>query len=114
VPVIGSVAGSSINEFVQVAGRFEEAGVIAVELNVSCPHEEVGLIGQDCKLTYQVVKAVKDAVNIPVIVKLTPNVTSIVDVALEAEKAGADALTAINTVKGMVIDVDTGYPTLSN
>ncbi|WEU40644.1 MAG: dihydroorotate dehydrogenase [Candidatus Odinarchaeum yellowstonii] len=112
VPVIGSVAGFSVNEFVEVAKRFEEAGVIGVELNISCPHEKVGLIGQDCKLTYQVVKAVKNSVKIPVIVKLTPNVTDIAEIALEAEKAGADALTAINTVKGMAIDVNTGYPIL--
>ncbi len=114
VPVIGSVAGSSISEFIEVAKRFEDVGVIGVELNISCPHERVGLIGQDCRLTYQVVKSVKDSVKIPVIVKLTPNVTNIVEIALEAVKAGADALTAINTVKGMVIDVNTGYPILSN
>ncbi len=114
VPVIGSVAGSSINEFIEVAKRFEETGVVGVELNISCPHEKVGLIGQDCRLTYQVVKSVKDSIKTPVIVKLTPNVTDIVEIALEAEKAGADALTAINTVKGMAIDVNTGYPILGN
>ncbi|MHA1409688.1 MAG: dihydroorotate dehydrogenase, partial [Candidatus Odinarchaeia archaeon] len=114
LPVIGSVVGSTPEEFTEVALKFQEAGVSAVELNVSCPHEKVSQIGQSCELTYNVVKKVKEKIGIPVIVKLTPNVTNITEIAAEAERAGADAITAINTVKGMVIDIETGYPILHN
>jgi dihydroorotate dehydrogenase (NAD+) catalytic subunit len=114
IPVIGSVTGSSIEEFVKVASEFDSVGVIAVELNISCPHEKVSQIGQSCELSYEFVKAVKKEVSIPVFVKLTPNVTDIVKVAVEVEKAGADGITAINTIKGMVIDINTGYPILNN
>jgi len=92
------------------------AGADAVELNVSCPHvKETGSeIGQNPKILAQVIKAVKLKVDKPVFVKLSPNVTSIADIAETAEKAGADALTAINTVKAMAIDAETAMPILSN
>jgi len=114
VPVIASVVGECIEEFVDVALKLEAAGVDALELNVSCPHATVGLIGQNAKLTYEVVKAVKEKVRVPVFVKLTPNVTDITKIAKAAVDAGADAITAINTVKAMRIDIETGRPILSN
>ncbi|MHA1835633.1 MAG: dihydroorotate dehydrogenase [Candidatus Odinarchaeia archaeon] len=114
IPIIGSVTGYTTDEFIKVALEFEKAGVIAVELNISCPHEKVSQIGQHPQLTYQIVKKIRSEVNLPIIVKLTPNVTDITEIAVEAEKAGADAITAINTIKAMAIDIETGVPILSN
>ncbi len=114
VPVIASVFGFDAKEFAEAARRGEEGGAIAVELNVSCPHvEEVGVeIGQRPTMVAEVTRAVKSAVRVPVIVKLTPNVTSIQEVARAAEDAGADGLTAINTALGMAIDVEAKAPIL--
>lgn len=115
-PTIVSVYGFSVEEFVKVAEKAEEAGADALELNVSCPHvEKTGSeIGQDTELLEDVVKAVKKQVNKPVFVKLTPNVTNITECATAAEKAGADAITAINTVRGMAINAETAKPILGN
>ncbi|MEM3536386.1 MAG: DUF561 domain-containing protein, partial [Candidatus Bathyarchaeia archaeon] len=92
------------------------AGADAVELNVSCPHvKETGSeVGQNPKLVAEVVSKVKASVKRPVFVKLSPNVTSIVDIAEAAVGAGADVITAINTVKAMAIDAETARPILSN
>jgi len=92
----------------------EKGGAIAVELNVSCPHvKELGVeIGQRPKVVAEVTQAVKNRVHIPVFVKLSPNVTDITEVARAAEGAGADAVTAINTVLGTAVDVDSGLPIL--
>ncbi len=114
IPIIVSIFGESPGEFAQVALEVENAGGNAVELNISCPHEDVGQIGQNPQLTAEVVKVVKETVEIPVFVKLTPNVTEIKEIAHAAEKAGADSITAINTLRAMKIDIDTGYPILSN
>ncbi|MFX1362550.1 MAG: dihydroorotate dehydrogenase [Promethearchaeota archaeon] len=114
IPIIVSIFGKSPREFAQVAIEVEKAGGNAVEINVSCPHEEVGQIGQNAQLTAEVVKAVKESIKIPVFVKLTPNVTEIKEIALAAEKAGADAITAINTLRAMAIDIETGYSILFN
>lgn len=116
VPLVASVFGFSEEEFAQAARILVEAGVDAVELNVSCPHvEKTGSeIGQDPILVREVVRAVKKTVDSPVIVKLTPNVADIVEVAEAAVKAGADAVAAINTVRAMAIDVETAQPVLAN
>lgn len=116
VPVIVSVYGYSEGEYAEVAQKAVEAGADAVELNVSCPHvKETGSeIGQNPKVLREVVRAVKAAVKKPVIVKLSPNVTDIVEIAEAAEKAGADALTMINTVRAMSIDAETAVPVLGN
>jgi dihydroorotate dehydrogenase (NAD+) catalytic subunit len=115
-PLIVSVFGYSADEYAQVAKKAVAAGADAVELNVSCPHvKQTGSeIGQNPKILAEVVAQVKKAVQAPVIVKLSPNVTDIVETAKVASKAGADALTAVNTVKALVIDVDTALPVLSN
>ena len=115
-PIIVSVYGFSVEEFVKVAEKAEESGADAVELNVSCPHvEKTGSeIGQDMGLLEEVVKTVKKQVNKPVFVKLTPNVTNITKCATATEKAGADAITAINTVRGMAINAETAKPILGN
>lgn len=116
VPVIASVFGSSGEDFAKASRIMEKAGADAVELNVSCPHvKKTGSeIGQSPALVSEVVKCVKETVSGPVIVKLTPNVAEIAEVAEAAVKAGADAITAINTARAMAIDIETATPILAN
>lgn len=116
VPLIVSVYGYSAKEYAVTAKKAAEAGADAVELNVSCPHvKETGSeIGQNAVVLAEVIKKVKAAMHKPLIVKLSPNVTDIAETAEAAVKAGADALTAINTVKAMTIDAETALPVLSN
>lgn len=116
VPLIVSVYGFSAEEYASVAKKAVAAGADALELNVSCPHvKETGSeIGQDPRILAEVVRKVKLAIDRPVIVKLSPNVTDIAGLAESALRAGADALTAINTVKAMAIDTETAMPILSN
>jgi len=116
VPLIVSVYGFTAEEYAHVAEKAVNAGADAVELNVSCPHvKETGAeIGQEPKILAEVVKKVKDAIDKPVFVKLSPNVTDISEIAEAAVMAGADAITAINTIKAMAIDIETAKPILSN
>jgi dihydroorotate dehydrogenase (NAD+) catalytic subunit len=116
IPLIVSVYGFTAEEYATVAFKAVKAGADAVELNVSCPHvRETGSeIGQNLEVLKEVVKNVKSAVQKPVFVKLSPNVTNIAEVAKAAVDAGADAITAINTVKAMAIDTETAKPILSN
>ena len=114
IPIICSVYGGCPEEFAEVASKLEKAGASAIEANVSCPHAKVGSLGQDPDCVKDVTKAIKEVTKVPLFVKLNPNVTSIVDVAKAAEEGGCDAITAINTVKGMVIDVDVCTPILGN
>ena len=116
VPLIVSVYGYTAEEYAATAQKAAEAGADAIELNVSCPHvKDTGTeIGQNPRTLTEVIKAVKASVQKPVIVKLTPNVTDIAEIAETAVKAGANALTAINTVKAMAIDPETTLPILSN
>jgi dihydroorotate dehydrogenase (NAD+) catalytic subunit len=116
VPIIVSIFGFSVDKFAIVAKEVAESGADALELNVSCPHvEKAGAeIGQNPQLVAEIVRKVKKTVKIPVIVKLTPNVNDICEVAIAAANAGADAITAINTIKAMAIDVETTRPILAN
>lgn len=116
VPVIVSIFGFSPNEYAEVAGIAVDAGASAVELNLSCPHVKgTGAeMGQDPKMVRSVVEAVKGSINRPVFAKLTPNTANIVELADAAASAGADAITAINTVRAMAIDVETFRPILAN
>jgi dihydroorotate dehydrogenase (NAD+) catalytic subunit len=116
VPLIVSVYGFSPDEYARVAGVAVAAGADAIELNVSCPHvKETGSeIGQNPRVLNQVVRKVKDTINKPVFVKLSPNVTSIEEIAEAAANAGADALTIMNTVKALAIDAETMMPILAN
>ncbi len=116
VPLIVSVFGYQAEEYVTAAEKAVRAGADAVELNVSCPHvRQTGSeIGQNAKLLAEVVGKIKSSIQKPVIVKLSPNVTDIVEIAKVAVKAGADVLTAINTVKALAINVETSRPVLSN
>ncbi|HDI42154.1 MAG TPA: dihydroorotate dehydrogenase [Candidatus Bathyarchaeota archaeon] len=114
VCVVASVYGFRAEEYAQVAGELCDAGADAVELNYSCPHvSQVGLIGQNPQLVAEVTETVKHSVSKPVYVKLTPNVTDIASIAKAAEEAGADAITAINTVRAMAIDIEFQRPVLS-
>ncbi|MBS7639749.1 dihydroorotate dehydrogenase [Candidatus Bathyarchaeota archaeon] len=116
VPLIVSVFGFSPEEYAEVASLAAEAGASAIELNLSCPHVKgTGIeIGQNPEMVKLTVRAVKDRVDRPVFAKLTPNVARIVDLAEAAYSAGADAITAINTVRAMAIDVETFRPILAN
>jgi dihydroorotate dehydrogenase (NAD+) catalytic subunit len=116
VPLIVSVFGYSADEYTSVAKKAVDAGADAVELNVSCPHvKQTGAeIGQSPKFLSEIVQKVKAAINKPLIVKLSPNVADITVLAQAAVEAGADALTAINTIKAMAIDTETMLPILSN
>jgi dihydroorotate dehydrogenase (NAD+) catalytic subunit len=116
IPLIVSIFGYTEDEYATVADKAVNAGADAVELNVSCPHVQFtgAEIGQNPKLLAQVVEKVKATISKPVIVKLTPNVADIAVLAKAAVKAGADALTAVNTLKAMAINADTMHPILSN
>jgi dihydroorotate dehydrogenase (NAD+) catalytic subunit len=116
VPLIVSVFGYTAEEYAAAAAKVVKAGADAVELNVSCPHvKDTGHeIGQHQKTLTEVIEKVRASVKKPVIVKLSPNVTDIVEIAKRAVEAGADALTAVNTVKAMAIDVEAQRPILSN
>jgi dihydroorotate dehydrogenase (NAD+) catalytic subunit len=114
VPVIVNVAGYSVQDYVFVVEALDGTpGVIAFELNVSCPNVDGGMLfGSDPTLAAEVTRGVKDATDKPVIVKLTPNANDVVAVARACEEAGADGLTTINTVLGMRIDVAKKRPML--
>ncbi|MCW4005351.1 MAG: dihydroorotate dehydrogenase [Candidatus Bathyarchaeota archaeon] len=115
-PLIVSIYGYSAEEYALVAKKAVEAGADAVELNVSCPHVQYtgSEIGANPQLLKDVIVKVKAQVQKPVIVKLSPNVTDIVELADVAAKAGANALTVTNTVRAIAIDVETALPILSN
>src|SRR3989449_1217044 len=115
VPVIVNVAGDSVDDYVAVARRLEGvAGVAGLELNISCPNIANGLqFGLDPRSAAQLTAAVRAVTRLPLMVKLTPNVTDIVAVGRAVEDAGADAVSAINTFRGMGIDVRRRRPVLS-
>ena len=115
-PIIGSIYAADAKDFVTLALKMQQFGASAIELNVSCPHaKRYGLeVGCDTTLLQAIVSSVKQQVKIPVFVKLSPNVVNIVEIAQAAEKGNADAIVAINTVKGMKIDLETAHPILAN
>jgi dihydroorotate dehydrogenase (NAD+) catalytic subunit len=115
-PVIGSCFGRKCREYPEIACELMDY-VDAVELNLSCPNDaDVLLFGQDPKTVREVVSDVKSVMdkNKPLIVKLTPNVSSISEIARLAVDGGCDIISAINTVTGMAIDIETGTPVLAN
>jgi len=117
VPVIVNVAGETIDEYVAVSRKLEGVpGVSGIELNISCPNVSAGGMefGVAPKLAVQLTSTVKGVTSLPVIVKLSPNVTDIKEIALAVEKAGADAICLINTMKGMAIDIHRRKPCLGN
>lgn len=116
IPLIISISANTTQDFISLAKKFDGLSqVAALELNLSCPNlQKKILVAQDAPLTHATVVAVKQAVDLPVIAKLTPNVTRITEIALAAQEAGADALALINTLGAMVIDVEHRRPLLGN
>ena len=117
VAVIANIYGESYTEYAQVAGKLSKAGgVDALEVNVSCPNVKKGGLsfGSDPKAAAEVTRRVRAETHLPVIVKLTPNVTDITVIARAVEEAGADAVSLINTLTGMSIDLKTRTPHLKN
>jgi len=115
--VIVNICGSTLDEYVELARILSDVeGVAALELNISCPNIKEGGIQFGCSLTgtYDVVSAVRNVTRLPVVPKLTPNVTSVAAFARAAEDAGADAVSLVNTFLAMAIDVETRRPKLSN
>lgn len=117
LPVIANVAGSTEEDYVEVCRKITQApNVRAIELNISCPNVKHGGIafGTDPQTAYRLTKACKAVCKVPLYVKLSPNVTDIVAIALAVEKGGADGITMINTLLGMRIDLKTRKPVLAN
>ena len=113
--IIVSIAGKSHDDFIALAERLSPLGLFAIELNVSCPNVSGGIdFGTDPVACHRVVSGVRKVIDCPIITKLTPNVTSIAEIAKAAHEAGTDAVTCINTVLGMAIDWKRQRPLLAN
>lgn len=114
--IIANIAGSSIEEYVEVAEKLDSTDVHMIELNISCPNVKQGgaAFGTDCASAAEVTRAVRNATKKPLMVKLSPNVTDIVSIAKAVEAEGADAVSLINTLLGMKIDIKTRRPILKN
>jgi len=119
-PVIINISGDTIDEYIKIAKRLDEVSkskkIAGLEINISCPNVKKGgmLWGTDARSTYKVVNQIRKITKLPLIVKLSPNVTDIKEIARSAEEAGADAISLINTLAGMVIDIDSARPKLAN
>ena len=116
-PVIVNFFGDSVEEYVKAAERLSASGGIhGLEMNISCPNKQAGwcIFGTDPKVTFEVVSAVRKSTDLILIVKLSPNVTDIGVMARAAEDAGADAVSLINSITGMAIDIETRRPKLAN
>jgi len=117
VPVIVNVAGETFDDYIQVVSKLEGIpGVSGIELNISCPNISGGRMefGVTPELAAELTSAVKAATSLPLMVKLSPNVTDIREIALAVEGAGADAISLINTVRGVAIDINERRPCLGN
>ncbi len=117
VPILVSIAGDTVEDYVYLAGELDgEDKIAGIEVNISCPNVEKGGMefGVDCFQVEKLVGELREATTKPLIIKLSPNVTNIADVARAAERGGADALALINTLLGMKIDVATRKPVMAN
>jgi len=117
VPVIVNIAGETIDEYAKIASKLDGvAGISAIEVNISCPNIKAGgsEFGANPKSAAEVTAAVRAATSLPVLVKLTPNTSDIAKVAMAVAEAGADAISLINTLKGMVIDISKRRPLLGS
>ncbi len=114
--ILANIAGSTAEECAEVAAKLEDTDVHMIELNISCPNVKQGgaAFGVHCESAAAVTAAVRKATSKPLAVKLSPNVTSITEIAKAVEAAGADALSLINTLLGMRIDINTSRPILRN
>lgn len=116
-PVFANIYGKTVDEYAEIAARLNDVEKVAgVEVNISCPNVTAGGVafGVDPEMAASVVRAVKEKTSKPVIVKLSPNVTDVAVIARSAEDAGADAVSLINTITGMVIDIEKRIPVLAN
>ena len=115
-PIIVNVAGKTEEEYVEVARRLQVEGIAGLELNISCPNVKEGGIafGSDPETAGRLVRKVKEVCQVPLIVKLSPNVTDIVQMAKAVEENGADVISMINTLVGMAIDINNRKPVVSN
>lgn len=115
VAVIANIAGNTIEEYCRMTKRIG-GRVDGIELNISCPNVKEGGVafGTRCESVYNITRRVKELCEVPLIVKLSPNVTDIREIALAAQEGGADALSLINTLLGMSIDIKTRKPVLAN
>ncbi|MBQ4538003.1 MAG: dihydroorotate dehydrogenase [Oscillospiraceae bacterium] len=114
--VITNISGNTVEEYAMMAEKLDKTDTAMIEVNVSCPNVHCGgkVFGADPKVINEVAVAVKKATSKPVIIKLSPNVTDIVEMALAAEAGGADSVSLINTLTGMAIDINTRRPILAN
>ena len=117
VPVIVNIAGETVDEYAQLASQLDGvAGISAIEINISCPNIKAGgaAFGANPRSAAEVTTAVKAATSLPVLVKLTPHTSNIAEVAIAVAEAGADAISLINTLKGMTIDIAKRRPLLGS
>lgn len=117
VPVIVNIAGNTIGEYARITERLSDSqGIAALELNLSCPNVKEGglILGTDPRAIFKIVKGVKKVSPWPVITKLTPNVTDIIEIARAAVEGGSDGLAIINTLVGMAIDIKTRKPKIAS
>jgi dihydroorotate dehydrogenase (NAD+) catalytic subunit len=116
VTTVVNMAGNTVDEYCRLTERLQQPGVHALELNISCPNVKAGgmAFGTDPKMASEVVSAVKRRTQLPLIVKLSPNVTDIVGMAQAVEAAGADSISLINTFVGMAVDLKRRRPVLGN
>lgn len=114
--IIVNIAGNTIEEYCEMADILSEADIDAIELNVSCPNVKTGCLsfGSDADSIYEITSHVRKHCKVPLIVKLTPNVANIPDIAIAAEHAGADSISLINTLLGMAVDIESRRPILAN
>lgn len=115
VAVIANIAGNTVEEYCKMTERLG-SNVDGIELNISCPNVKEGGVafGTKCDSVYNITRKVKEYCKVPLIVKLSPNVTDIREIAAAAEEGGADAISLINTLLGMAIDINTRRPVLAN
>ena len=114
--IIANIAGNTIEEYCEMARILSESDIDAIELNVSCPNVKAGCVafGNSPKGISEITGQVRKFCKMPLIVKLTPNVSNIAEIAVAAEQAGADAVSLINTLLGMAINIETRRPVLAN
>lgn len=116
VPIIVSLVGSSHDDFPKIINKFDDLNILGYEINLSCPHvAKMGMeVGDDPDMVTKVVKTVKSHTLKPVVVKVGIGNVDLLDIARAANDAGANAITAINTIRAMTIDIESGIPVLSN
>jgi dihydroorotate dehydrogenase (NAD+) catalytic subunit len=115
-PLIVSIVGSSVSEFPKLISKFDKLNILGYEINLSCPHvAKMGMeVGDDPELVIKIIKTIKSKTKKPIIIKVGIGNTDVLKLATIIQESGADAITAINTIRAMIINVDTGMPILSN